>query len=54
MLIELGTKRVVAVEPSDAYNVLVSNTRRDLNKVTCLKVSGEKIRFLSRLGIHPR
>ncbi len=43
MLIELGASHVVAVEPSDAYNVLVSNTRKNQGKVTCLKVSGEKI-----------
>lgn len=43
MLIELGASHVVAVEPSDAYDVLVSNTRKNQDRVTCLKVSGEKI-----------
>jgi len=43
MLIELGASHVVAVEPSDAYEVLVSNTRKNQDKMTCLHVSGEKI-----------
>jgi SAM-dependent methyltransferase len=43
MLIELGASHVVAVEPSDAYDVLVKNTSNTPDKVTCLRVSGENI-----------
>jgi len=42
MLIEAGAEHVIAVEPSDAFNVL----RRNINqpeKVSCLKITGDQL-----------
>ncbi len=43
MLIALGVKHVYAIEPSDAFEVLISNTEKSREKVTCFHTSGEKI-----------
>src|SRR4030043_314777 len=42
MLLESGVQHVVAVEPSDAFAVLVRNIRNP-EKVTLLKISGEQL-----------
>jgi len=42
MLLESGVQHVVAVEPSDAFAVLVPNIRNP-KKVTLLKISGEQL-----------
>ena len=43
MLAEAGAAHVTAVEPSDAYEVMLANTASRRDKVTCLKLSGENI-----------
>ena len=43
MLIELGAKHVYAIEPSESYDVLISNTKLSRDKVTCYQVSGENV-----------
>lgn len=43
MLIENGAKHVTAVEPSDAYDVLVDNTRDVRDRVTCIHGRGESL-----------
>jgi SAM-dependent methyltransferase len=40
MLLEAGAKRVIAVEPSEAFQVLRRNIREP-EKVTCLKITGD-------------
>ena len=42
MLLESGVQHVVAVEPSDAFAVLVRNIRNP-EKVTCLKITGDRL-----------
>ena len=42
MLIEAGAKHVVAVEPSDSFEVLVRNIRNS-ERVTCLKITGDQL-----------
>ena len=43
MLVEAGAAHVTAVEPSDAYEVMLENTASVGDKITCLKISGEDI-----------
>lgn len=43
MLLEAGAEHVVAVEPSDAFDVLVRNTRARAEKVTCLQTRGDQL-----------
>ena len=40
MLLEAGVKQVIAIEPSDAFQVLRRNIREP-EKVTCLKITGD-------------
>jgi SAM-dependent methyltransferase len=40
MLLEAGAKQVIALEPSDAFQVLRRNIREP-EKVTCLKITGD-------------
>lgn len=42
MLLEAGAKYVVALEPSDAFEVLCRNIKQP-GKVTCLKITGDKL-----------
>jgi hypothetical protein len=42
MLLEAGAKHVIAVEPSDAIEVLNRNIRNP-EKVTCLKITGDQL-----------
>ena len=42
MLLESGVQHIVAVEPSDAFAVLVRNIRNS-EKVTCLKITGDQL-----------
>ena len=42
MLLEAGAKHVIAVEPSEAIEVLNRNIRNP-EKVTCLKITGEQL-----------
>lgn len=43
MLLKAGAAHVTAVEPSDAYDVLMENTREHRDKVTGLRCRGEEI-----------
>jgi SAM-dependent methyltransferase len=42
MLLETGAKHVIAVEPSDSFEVLCRNIQKP-EKVTCLKITGDKL-----------
>jgi len=42
MLLETGAQQVIAIEPSDAFEVLCQNIRQP-EKVTCLKILGEEL-----------
>jgi SAM-dependent methyltransferase len=42
MLLSAGAKHVIAVEPSDAFEILTENVL-DPEKVTCLKMTGEQL-----------
>jgi SAM-dependent methyltransferase len=42
MLLESGVQHVVAIEPSDAFTVLVRNIRNS-EKVTCLNITGDQL-----------
>jgi len=42
MLLSLGAKHVFAVEPSQAFEILVENTKKDSDRVSYYHVSGEK------------
>jgi SAM-dependent methyltransferase len=42
MLLEVGAKHVIAVEPSEAFEVLSSNIPEP-EKVTCLKITGDQL-----------
>jgi len=42
MLLEAGAQHVIAVEPSDAFDVLCRNIRQP-EKVTCLKITGDQL-----------
>jgi SAM-dependent methyltransferase len=42
MLLEAGAKHVIAVEPSDAFEVLCRNIREP-EKVTCPKITGDQL-----------
>lgn len=43
MLISAGASHVTAVEPSEAYEVLVRNTADIADKVTCLNLRGDEL-----------
>lgn len=43
MLLGMGARHVFAVEPSEAFSALQTNTQPDRDKVTCLNMTGEKI-----------
>jgi SAM-dependent methyltransferase len=43
MLVAAGAGHVTAVEPSEAYHVLVANTAAHRDRIECLHLSGEKI-----------
>lgn len=43
MLLTAGVAHVIAVEPSEAFEVLQENTRQQGKKVTLLKVPGDKL-----------
>lgn len=43
MLVAAGAGHVTAIEPSQAYDVLVANTAAWRDRIECLNVSGEKI-----------
>ncbi|KYK46030.1 hypothetical protein A1D31_34010 [Bradyrhizobium liaoningense] len=43
MMLAAGAASVTAIEPSDAYDVLVRNTARAGDRVRCLKLPGEGI-----------
>ena len=43
ILVQAGAAHVTAIEPSDAYEVLLENTASMRDKITCLKISGEYI-----------
>ena len=42
MLLESGVQHVIALEPSDAFAVLVRNIRNS-ERVTCLKITGDRL-----------
>ena len=42
MLLAVGAKHIIAVEPSDAFEVLCSNIA-DHGRVTCLKITGDQL-----------
>jgi len=42
MLLEAGAKHVIAIEPSDAFEVLRHNIQQP-EKVSCLKIKGEQL-----------
>jgi len=42
ILIEVGAKHVIAIEPSDAFEILCRNIRQP-EKVTCLKITGDQL-----------
>jgi SAM-dependent methyltransferase len=42
MLLEAGVKHMIAVEPSDAFEILRNNIKSP-EKVTCLKITGEQL-----------
>jgi SAM-dependent methyltransferase len=42
MLLESGVQHVVALEPSDSFEVLIRNIR-DPDRVTCLKLTGDQL-----------
>jgi predicted RNA methylase len=42
MLLEAGAKHVIAVEPSEAFEILCQNIR-DSGKVTPLKITGDQL-----------
>jgi SAM-dependent methyltransferase len=42
MLLEAGARHVIAVEPSDAFEVLCRNIRQP-EKTTCLKITGDRL-----------
>lgn len=42
MLLEAGARHVIAVEPSEAFDVLRENIKQP-DKVTCLKVTGDQL-----------
>jgi len=43
MLLASGVAHVTAIEPSEAYEVLVKNTDNTDNRVTCLQITGEQL-----------
>jgi SAM-dependent methyltransferase len=42
MLLEAGAKQVIAIEPSEAFQVLLRNIREP-ERVTCLKITGDRL-----------
>ncbi|MDI7262083.1 MAG: class I SAM-dependent methyltransferase, partial [Thermodesulfobacteriota bacterium] len=42
MLLESGVQHIVAIEPSNAFEVIVRNIRNS-EKVTCLKIPGDQL-----------
>jgi SAM-dependent methyltransferase len=42
MLLEAGAEDIIALEPSDAFDVLCQNIRQP-DKVTCLKITGDQL-----------
>ena len=44
MLLDVGAKYVTAIEPSDAFDVLIKNIKKaDKDRVKCLKVTGDEL-----------
>ena len=43
MLCEAGAAHVTAIEPSDAFPVLLDNTRKHGSRVTCIQATGEQL-----------
>jgi len=43
MLLDAGARKVVAVEPSDAFDVLMENTRPRADRVEALRITGDKL-----------
>ncbi len=43
MLCAAGAAHVTAIEPSDAFTVLVNNTHKHGNRVTCIQATGEQL-----------
>lgn len=43
LLVDSNAKLVIAVEPSDAYDVLVKNTASNIDKVRLIKATGDEI-----------
>lgn len=43
MLLNAGAKKVIAIEPSDSFHVLINNLSRFKNKIEAYKVSGENL-----------
>lgn len=43
MLLAAGARHVTAIEPSEAFSVLESNTRHHAERVRCLKLRGDEI-----------
>lgn len=42
MLLQIGAEHVIAIEPSDAFDVLCRNIKQP-EKVTCLKITGDQL-----------
>ncbi|MDD8030053.1 MAG: class I SAM-dependent methyltransferase [Acidobacteriota bacterium] len=47
MLLAAGAEQVIAIEPSEAFEQLLRNTRPWKDRITCLKMKGEEISGLS-------
>lgn len=43
MLLDCGVSEVIAIEPSDAFHVLVENTAAQRDRVRCLNIAGNAI-----------
>jgi SAM-dependent methyltransferase len=43
MLCDAGAAHVTAIEPSDAFAVLLDNTRKHGSRVTCIQATGEQL-----------
>lgn len=43
MLLDANAKHVYAIEPSDAYDVLLKNTSKRSEKITYLKIRGDEL-----------
>ena len=51
MLLALGAREIVAVEPSDAMDVLRENTKADATKITYVHATGEAIAHENNLDL---